>query len=266
MTAIPERILKVRVGPAGGEGREWTAPLYIEADIERTIGRHPNKATIKLYNLSDESVRWCEQSGQVCQVLAGEELASQAFYGDITARNVITTWAGPTRVTTIRAADGRRVFRDQQFSASYPPATSRDQVLNDLIQAATVPLGFRAELDLVLYANGWAWAGRWRDAMTEILKPDAAWDIQDGALRIMRVGELEPGNALVINASTGMIGSPQRTNKGINLETKLVPALRPGVPIRVESREITGEYLVTKLNHKANSKGLVWKTVIAARG
>lgn len=262
MTTLPQRIVKISVGPAGGQGRQWQNPLFIEFDVIRTTGRNPNKASVNIYNLTSDSRQWLEQPNQVLQILAGEGTPGQIFLGDIEKRGVTTKIQNEDTVITIKAADGRRKWRDSVFSKSYPPNISRDVVLNDVIAAIGLPTGYIATLPAMQFAGGYASSGWARDILTDILYPDAEWSIQDGSLQIILTGQGLPGNAVVINAQTGMIGSPTRTDKGVNVTTTLTRQIAPGGPVRIESRLFTGDLKVTKVQHKGNSKGLVWQTQV----
>lgn len=265
MTTIPKRNLTLRVGPSGGLGREWTQPLYIEAEIEKTIERHPNKAKIEIYNLSKSSADYCEQTGSICEIRAGEPTLSLVFRGDIVQKTVSTTRKGADLVTSIEAADGRRVYRDAQVALSYPAGTNREQIITDLISQAGLPLGFRANLSPKIYSASTAWYGTWREVLSQVLDIDAIFDIQNGSLRILAVNELQPGNAYLISEETGLHGAPKRTNKGVELTTKLIPGLLPGQGISIASRQIQADFKVTKIVHKINSLGSAWESKITAR-
>lgn len=260
MTTIPDRIVQVRVGPSGGGGLMWSAPLFITFDVEVHTGRTPNKGTINLHNLKDDSVAFIESPDQVVQLLAGEGTPDLLFQGDIHPRDSGTAWEGGTRKTTIIAADGRRKFRDSNFSASYPPNTTRNTILPDVIAGLAVPSSYIATLPPKQYPAGWAWCGRAARALDDILGTDATWSIQAGALQILLTGTPMPGNAVVISAATGMIGSPKRTKNGVDFRHRLDPRIRPGGPVRIESREFTGDCRATKARHAGDSWGQVWQT------
>ena len=262
MTQLGERIVEIRVGPSGSPGRSWKNPAYIEFEIERTAGRSPNKATARIYNLSDQSRQWLEQSDQQLQILAGERIPGQLFFGDIARRGVTTKIQNENTIHEIKAADGRRRWRDSIFSKAYPPNIARSTILRDVLAASGLPSGYIAELPPRQYPNGYAITEWVRDVLDDLLIPDAEWSIQDGAIQITLIGQKLPGNTVVIKASTGMIGSPERTDKGINVKTILTREIIPSKGVRVESRVFTGDLRVTKVNHRGNSEGQQWETQV----
>lgn len=249
---IPERIIEVRIGPPGGQGRLFRSPFHIEAEIELTSGRKPNKATVKLYNISKDSVAYVGQTGNVVQVSAGVGVVAQIFHGDVTTRLVSTVEKDGNRVTTIKAGDGQRRWREADVSLSYPPGIERGVVLGEVLAGMSLPTGYVAQLPAKTYANGWAFVGRARDALDDLLDGQASWSIQDGAVQILLDGERVPGNALVVSAATGLIGSPERADKGVKFSFGLNSMLRPGRGVLVQSKWYQGELKLTKVHHKAS--------------
>jgi hypothetical protein len=260
MTALPERIVEVRIGPPGQAGQLWRNPLHISASVEFSIGRSPNKAEVKMYNLSDASVDWIMQRNNVIYVSAGEGTPGQIFKGDIDVRQVTTKDEGQDVVTIIKPGDGRRIYRESMFHAAYPPGTSRDTVLADVVTAMNIPTGYMATLPPLVYAAGIAWAARARDVLTEILGDDAYWSIQGGALQILLANEALPGNSVLLKADTGMIGSPEKTNKGVNWKSVFNRSFRAGGGLRVESKRWTGDLKVTKGKHMVTNFAKQWET------
>lgn len=261
---LPPRLVEVRVGPPGGAGKSWKDPLFIEFEVPRTSGRAPSKSKAKLHMLGPDSLQWLDQPGMLLYILAGEGVSQQLFAGDIASNGVKTKKTGPNWVTTIDAADGRRKYRDTIFSKSYPPGITLDVILADLITALGIPLAYKSSLlPPVTFAGGWAFSGRARDALSELLDPiGASWSIQNGSLQILAALEPAPGNAILISPNTGMHGSPERSDKGVVVTTTLTPAMAPGLPFTLQSIFVTGSYKATTVLHKGNSRGLEWKTKI----
>ena len=87
---------------------------------------------------------------------------------------------------------------------------------------------------------------------------------------------------VVINQGSGMIGSPERTEVGVNVKNHLLPALKLARTIRVESiserinvgnlffRKVPkikneGVYRIDKLIHTGDTHSSTWETQIQAR-
>ncbi len=124
-----------------------------------------------------------------------------------------------------------------------------------------LPRGYVASLLERTYQAGFYVNAYTRDALNELFTgEDAVWSIQDGAFHLVATGQLAPGNVPVISAQTGMIGSPERTDKGIKVTTKLDAMIRPGGGIQVNSRLMSGLYRVTKVAHEGEKLGPTWQT------
>jgi len=260
---IPDRIAEIRVGLSGAAARRWDAPVHLEAEVQLTAGSRPDTATARLWGLSPTSLQWLEQSGLVMEILSGETVAGTLFRGEVITRGVRTRIEGAEQVTEIRAADGHRIYRDATSTRSYSAGTTREQVLTDLMADAGLKRGYIAPLTPRVYPAGTAWCGRVREILDEILAPDgASWLIRDGALHVLAQGQVAPGNAPLITPYSGLIGSPERTDKGVRIKALLLPSLRPGGAVQVESRMVAGQYRVTKITHRIGSRGMPWETEI----
>lgn len=87
---------------------------------------------------------------------------------------------------------------------------------------------------------------------------------------------------IIINQNSGMIGSPERTDTGVNVKNLLLPDLKLGRRFEIKSinekinignlffRKIppiknAGVYRIDKINHKGDTHGNDWTTQIFGR-
>ena len=258
MTTIPQRSLALRAYSASGQGREWSAPIHIEATVEQTRRRRPNKATISVYGLSLGSVGWLE-SASIVEVVADDSLL---YRGN--PRTVRTRVTLPDQVTEIECGDGGDVYRSASLSRSYSPGVTAAHVLGDLAAATGYPLDVLGELPDLALEGGYVVAGPVRDAMDDICRSlGATWSIQDSTIQVLAPGAPTTGGVL-LTAATGLVGSPERTDDGVSCVSLLRPGIRPGRLFRLESRIIQGWFRVAKTSHQASSSGDPWQTSIDA--
>lgn len=264
-TNIQPRIVQALVGPAGASGLSFTQE-YMTGSIKSYRGSKPNEATLTIHNLSQATIAQLEAPGQVLQILAGETVPGSLFIGDITTRGVVTKNNQPERMTTITAKDGRRAFRDLQVSKSYPPNTPVANVIQDLLTVATLPPDSLALNPSNVYPAdsfpaGWAFQGRWRQALTEILAPRGFyWAIQGKVLFVLNEASTAPGNVPNVTPQTGLIGSPVRTKKGCNVVSTMNPGIVAGRGIQVASQFFNGLYRAAVVTHQFDSDGVKWTT------
>lgn len=257
-----DRIVELTAWTETGEARAWR-DLYLTAQVEHTQGKRPGKGKAELYNLSEESIAFLERCVGV-SVLAGEEVPSLLFRGDLSARDVRTRLDGVDRITSLEAGDGREAYRSGRFSRSYPEGTQRSEVLADLVSIAGLSVGYTAELEPLAYESGLVLSGRLRDALDELLGDSYQWAIQDGQLEIHAAGEAGPARAVVIAPDSGLIGSPERTDKGVGFSCTLLPELRPRRLLMLESALVSGWYRATKVSHDCDSRGITWQSSVEA--
>ena len=169
-------------------------------------------------------------------------------------------------MTTITAKDGRRTYRDLQLSKSYPPNTAVAVVIQDILATATTPphnlaLSPSSVYPTDIFPAGWAFQGKWRQALTEILAPRGFyWTIQGKVLYVLNEASTAPGNVPSVSPQTGLIGSPVRTKKGTNIVSTLNPGIVAGRGIQVASQFFNGLYRAAVVTHKFDSNGIKWTT------
>jgi hypothetical protein len=262
------RIVEITVGTAGAPGRTWGTytpgqlPIRCAAKVDCTASSKPDQCTARIWNLSEASLRFLEMKDQVLIVRAGEGVASQIFAGDIPTGGVSSQKSGPDRVTEIKGKVAGRKWAEATVSVSYPPGTSSAVPLQDAVRAMGATIGYMGAVPPVVMPGGFAFMGKARDLLDKaILTTPLAWWFQQGALiYIMGPGELVPGNVPLLTPTSGLRGSPKRTDKGIEFECRFNPAVRPGGGASLQSMAVTGLYRVNALTHEVDNWGPAWIT------
>jgi hypothetical protein len=254
-------VVELRAGIPGRPGRAWRNPLRIDATVDHTGSRRPNKAKITVHNLSEDSVEWLEQPGMTVQLLAGAGVVGELFRGDLTGRGDVRSELRPGgRMTVLEPQDGRRQWLTSTISRSYPPGTTRTQLLTDAIAALGYARGYiSTQLPPRAQATGYVWQGYARDMVDDlVLGTGASWTHRDGAIHITMPGEQIPGNTPSLSAGTGLIGIPTRKGKSVKFKSKFDPALKPASGVLLASSAANGLYRMTKVTHNVSSMGTIW--------
>ncbi len=138
-------------------------------------------------------------------------------------------------------------------------------ILADLQAAANLSSDLLGTLDEVVYEGGFVAAGQVSDLLDDVVEAAGGrWSIQDGVIQIIGADAPSSGGGVLLKPGTGLIGSPERKDDGIQVKSLLRPELRPGRLFKIESRFISGWYRVEKSTHTASSDGLKWMTAIEA--
>lgn len=264
--------------------------LKMNFNIEKSLVGYPNLANIKVYNFSENSRNKLEEEGLKLQFFAGYEDTSVPliFEGDIV--NVVHIKEGTEWISEIFAGDGSKLLNTSTVNKSYKAGSTVEQVYNDLIgqmdgikKGATEGLknclsGKRSLLrDLQLTGNIKDWLNK--------LAKDCGFEysVNDGVIETNPTGApLSDVPPFIINQKSGMIGSPERTEVGVNVLHYLLPELKLARTIKIESindkvnvgnlffRKVPpikneGIYRIDKLVHTGDTHDNLWQTQIQAR-
>jgi hypothetical protein len=268
-----ERAWRVTIGPPGQTGRVWTG-LRTRFEIHKTADSSPNKLKLGIYNLSKDSRHYIENGGRTyaVQVEAGYaadlrmlfsgrlELASSNTQGRQNHHHQGADW-----LTEVEGTDGGHPCRTVVISKSFGPKTGEHAIIDEVAKALGVTLGKITGLPKKQANHGRSLSG---PAAAELDRLCAThrlrWSIQDGALHILPYGAALNPTAFVISPATGMIGSPERTERGVKVVSLLQGGINPGRLIEIRSSDLKGTYVVEDVKHHGDSHELDWYTEIEA--
>jgi len=264
--------------------------IRINFNIEKSLVGYPNLGNIKIYNLSENSRNMITGKGLQVQLFAGHEDVGTPllFSGDII--NVVHLKTGPDWISEIFAADGINILNSATINKTLPAGVDAGQIYNELIsQMEGISKGVTEGLKNCLSGKKsllreLQLSGNVRDWLDKISK-DCGFDysINEGIIETtptnLPLSDIPP---VIINQASGMIGSPERTEIGINVKNILLPALKLGRTIKVEAistqinignlffRKIPpvrneGIYRIDKLTHIGDNYDNPWETTIQAR-
>lgn len=86
-----------------------------------------------------------------------------------------------------------------------------------------------------------------------------SWSIQDGKLQIIQLGKALDGKAILLSASTGMIGSPTVDTDGVLTVTMLLaPDVFPGRKLVLDSQRLKGQYRIEVCEYQGDTYEKDW--------
>jgi hypothetical protein len=240
--------------------------LDIEFHIKKTLKPVPNTCEIKVYNLSEQSIRKLEtfSDGTPVKVLAGYgQDVSQLYLGETRAAWTDYKPQGET-LTSLSTGTNAKAKKLKKIFQPVGANTPAKDVLQNLAAALGVPLGTISQKALgklgsiatlhpkpgVLCGNAW-------QLITDFCaSADIAWSIQDGTIQILDYGGALDNVAIALSANTGLIESPTTDIQGIvTAKTLLIPGIRPGIKLAFESRFVTGGYICQEAEYKGSNFG-----------
>jgi hypothetical protein len=248
--------------------------LRVDFQIDRTIGKEPNKCDVTIYNLAADT------AGELAQKPAGLRLdagydggLARLFEGDV--RFARTARRDADNVTEAQVGDGDRAFKFARVGRAYRAGVSLRTLVEDAARAMglAVPATLEGYAELQRqFAQGAALFGPAQAELSRVLAAAGlSWSIQDGALQVLRTADTRNEAPEEVSQATGMVGAPELgapTTKGkppvLSCRVLLRPTIKPGGRIRVDGRNVAGLYKVQRVLHKGSTHGDDWHSLIEA--
>jgi hypothetical protein len=277
------RRAQVIVAPVdGGDGIDVTG-LRVTFKVAKTSSSEPNTATVTIYNLAEGSRGRIKAKDQAVIVKAGYvDLVEQVCAGVI--KRVVHRREGQDIATEMELKDGGQDLLEPEFRRSYKSGTSRRRIVEDIL--STMPHTSKGRINASGVSGSisgkLSFSTTSKLALDRISKAwDFEWNIQDGAIQILDPdGTVEPVElALKIGPSSGLIGSPARTGQegrktskskkrkeqpGAKFQTLLMPSIRPGRYVLLESEFISGAFKVQSVELVGDTHGSEWGNDVEA--
>lgn len=248
--------------------------------IEKTIKPEPNTCELTIWNLHDdhraqlESIvpRKVRQAtvGIPCRIEAGyRDNTSVIWQGDL--RTVESTFVQPDWVTTLTSGDGAKAWKHARFHVSYGPKTPIETALRAMARALGVGEGNLSKVvsrlkvaGSAIFPTGKVYSGSVSRELVELARSaDLEVSVQDGALQFIDRGKALQGTALRLAPETGLVESPSIDNEGIlSAKTLLIPDLRVGGTVVLDTRQVRGAYKVTKAVWSGDTSAADWYITI----
>lgn len=169
--------------------------------------------------------------------------------------------------STIKAKDSIKALRDFYISESLKgDDLTEKQVIEKLIKKLDkeykIPKGVIKGLKDKKINNGISLSGDFQKILNQLcrkrqLKPM----ITDGILNIIPINSSLNSEAIILDSTSGLIGTPERIeNGGYKLLSLLRHEIQPGHLIKVDDDMVKGYFIVENLVHAGDSDGSDWHT------
>jgi hypothetical protein len=278
-----DRRAELVVAPIDGSDGIEVSGLRVTFRVEKTSSSESNTATIGVYNLAEFSRGRIKAKDQAVVLRAGYvDLVEQVCAGVI--KRVEHRREGVDTVTEIEIKDGGQDLLEPEFRRSYAAGTSRRRIIADILSTMThTTSGTVSATGVAGSISGkMSFATTAKLALDRLARAwDFEWSIQDGAIQIIDADRaIEPVSmALKLTPDTGLLGSPARTGQegrrttrsrvrrqqsGARFRCLLMPSLRPGRYVLLESELVSGAFKVQSVDHQGDTHGNDWTTEVEA--
>ena len=220
-------------------------------------------STIQIYNLANATASAITEKGMPVRLQAGYADTPLGLLYDGQVRRGDTERHGLDRITTVAMGNMDRqkaIIFNRSYMRIALPALIRDIV-------STMGLAHHSSLFIVpseVLAE-WSYIGRCRDALDALLTPRGIrWYVQGGEVLFGNdVGQPLAGN-FTLSQSSGLIGSPARTEDGMKAKMVLNADIELGQTITLQAVQLTGGYKVKTILHQGDTWDGEWATGIEA--
>lgn len=167
-------------------------------------------------------------------------------------------------LTKIESADGVAGYRSAILSHSLGPGATPLDSLKVIAKQMGLTLGqIKGFPDAAKFQQGRQLYGPARSELDALCRSHGlVWSIQDGVLQVLPSGGSLDAGAVLLNRSTGLVGVPERTEKGVKITSLLQGGINPGRVVVAEAMVHGGTYVADTVTHEGDSHGGDWHTVI----
>lgn len=265
-------------------GRNWLVSigdveitdLTCEFTVKRTLQAIPNTCELRVYNLAPATRKKLTAPKVVLvRIEAGYgSTLDQIYLGD--ARAVQPgELVGPDEITTVSSGDAEHPLAYSRIGVPVGAKTSTATALRAIVRALTKDLGVSTPIGpgnveavastlatkgRVLFPRATVLHGNTARVMTDFCRSaNLEWSIQDGVLQILDLGQPLAVHPYSLSASSGLYGSPKLESDGtVSFDTAMIPALRPGMRVELDTKYFTGLYRVNQCTYKGSTTGEEW--------
>jgi len=279
-----KRVYELTIIQSSGETR-IIDELRINFEITKSLLSFPNLARIQIYNPNKDTLSALQSKFTKIVLNAGYEGDSRLlFTGEI--RNIFQNKIGVDRIAIVYAGDGQRDWQNASFNKTFTESVTISAAIDEVLKTfKEVTIGALEGIPQIAdKLRGQTLSGSSKDILDQFADEYGFnWSIQDGQVITTPIEQpLTNSEAVLINAATGMIGSPTVTEIGADVTTLLNPRLLPNSAFQIESvnadiqlgnlffRDVPrtnaeGIYKVQEVSFKGDSREGDWLSSVKGR-
>lgn len=252
--------------------------------VKRSDTMTPNVADIRVYNLEEKTALRIKNEFKRVILQAGYE----GNYGVIFQGNIKQVIIGRESATDtfidIVAGDGDRAYNFSIVNTTIAGGGTQADQVNAAIGAMSqkgVTAGHLGDMPKEVLPRGKVMYGNAKNYLRDVAQTsNKSWSIQDEKVTFVSKKSYLPGERVVLTSKTGMIGTPQQTNEGVNVKCLLNPMIKIASRIEIDNASIQnlkinltvpnsaanipapltadGVYYVLVVEHQGDTRGVDW--------
>jgi hypothetical protein len=257
-------------------GRQFRVVFNILHDF----GGFISYADISIYGISRGTEGKAFKRGQKIDFKAGyADSLDYIFRGEVV--NLFREKRGADRLVRLICMGGAVNRQDTSIALTLGKNTSLVDIIKPLSAAIGYPLVIKKEdFEGINYGRGYAMNGSPTDYLKKLAKTHKFnWVIENNRLIVVKSESYRDGSVHQISQFTGMVGAPEITEVGADVDLKLSPKIKIGGRFQITSEYKTfnfsdvyfkgikesqglGVYRIFKIEHSGDSYGDNWNSKI----
>ena len=232
----------------------------IAFEIKKDDESDPNKAKISIYNLSADSRSYLENTDEQMRLEAGYQGdIGIIFWGDIADKGVKHERKGGDIITTLQCGDGLTELQSAHIECSFKEGSTCQQIVDEALAKIGLHIAVKSGDLSKQYVNGKSFSGTVKKLLDQITKYcGLTWNTQNNSVQIYPSDGSATQYAVLLNAGTGLIGMPSKTENGIMARSLLNYRLNPGGRFKLETKDGmktgSGEYKIVSVKHVGDTQ------------
>lgn len=246
MAAIPNQLFgrKASLLVTQTEQALDLSQMHFTFNTKQEDEESPNNCSVRVYNLSSDTVVRIQGEFNKIVLQAGYEAAP---FGVIFQGNIKQFRVGKESPTVtyldILAADGDSAYNFSMLNRTLAAGSDPNQRVAAVIDAMKPHGVDQGQVQLPgtggILPRGKVLWGLARDALRQqAVTHGCTWNIDDGKVNVTPLDGYLPGEAVVLNAQTGLIGRPEQTQEGVRARCLLNPRIRTGALVKIDNQSI----------------------------
>ncbi|MDG9858220.1 hypothetical protein N7403_30600 [Pseudomonas nitroreducens] len=288
--SVPQYLRQISLKIGNDQTALDLSELRIRFSVRRGDLKTPNSADIRVYNVSEQTAQRAQKEFERIVLQAGYAGNFGVIF-DGTIKQVRRGRESQTDTyIDITAADGDSAYNFAVMNTSLAAGSTPDDHLQAALKSMEsrgITMGEGSALSANKLPRGKVMFGMARDYLDTLGKTqDLSWSFQDGKLTLIPNTAYLPGEAVVVNSATGMVGLPEQTQNGITVKMLLNPSVKVGRRLQINNASIQqmryglaigddpvtrkalvsvyldadGFYRSIVVNHSGDSRGNEWYT------
>lgn len=256
-------LLSVQLDPTSTDRIEIQPPFTLEFDIVKNTFGSGNEASFRIYNLSKDTRG--DLRFDSTNIGVNRNVTMYAGYGDklslIFSGNMTQAYSvreGNNFITQIFSRDCGLAVSNSQSSITISSGTARKQILETLIKSLNVPAYGNVTVGTIgnnftdVNLRGTSMSGNTVDIINDLSGNGLSFD--NGKAYVLDDGECIQGDFELINASTGLLGTPWLENFFVRLQMLFEPRVLMNQLITLDSitadSDFSKQYKVISVKHR----------------